>query len=219
MAGLFLPFYLAIAVEGVLGLFVLFHGERSRQAFQDFRIRIIMGFCPAVGFIAVLYGNYFGALVALLLFLIFALVFYLRSGMTRQLFHRLLDLACFGSLICFVVAVIQKAVHFSSNPGYRPVSTFLNANYYGMILEFIVLIALYRLSQKTGRRKFYAAVILVNLLGLYLTASMSSFFGFGLRLPGISFAQGQNENVFSAYGHGSGGAAAGYRFPGSISTD
>ncbi len=175
MAGLFLPFYLAIAVEGVLGLFVLFHGERSRQAFQDFRIRIIMGFCPAVGFIAVLYGNYFGALVALLLFLIFALVFYLRSGMTRQLFHRLLDLACCGSLICFVVAVIQKAVHFSSNPGYRPVSTFLNANYYGMILEFIVLIALYRLSQKTGRRKFYAAVILVNLLGLYLTASMSSF--------------------------------------------
>ncbi len=153
---------------------ILFRWERSHAAFADLRAKIIIGFCPATGLIAVIYRNYFGALCALFLFLLLTLGFYLRSNMTRQLFHRLLDLACLGSVLSFLVAVIQKLVFLPAFPNYRPVSTFFNANHYSTIIEFVVLIAPYRMSQKTGRRKFYAAIILMNLAGLYLTGSMSS---------------------------------------------
>lgn len=158
----------------VLSAMVLFRWERSHTAFSDLRAKLIIGFCPAVGLIAVIYRNYFGALCALFLFLLLTLAFYLRSSMTRQLFHRLMDLVCLGSVLSFLVAVIQKLVMLSSHPEYRPVSTFFNANHYSTIIEFVVLVALYRMSQRTGRRKFYASIILMNVAGLYLTGGMSS---------------------------------------------
>lgn len=171
---IFLPYYLTIGVIVVLSAMVLFRWERSHTAFSDLRAKILIGFCPAIGLIAVIYRNYLGALCALFLFLLLTLAFYLRSGMTRQLFHRLLDLVCLASVGSFFVAFIQKLVMLPLHPEYRPVSTFFNANHYATIIEFVVLVALYRLSQSTGRRKFYVGIILVNLAGLYLTASMSS---------------------------------------------
>lgn len=171
----FLPYYAVAPVAVVLAFCVLFHRERAQEAFADVRAKCILGFCPVVGLVSVCYRNYSGALCALFVFLLLTLGFYLRSGMTRQLFHAALDLACLASVPCFAAAVVQKLIHLPLHPEYRPVSSFENANYYATVIEFVVLIALYRLSHCTGRRKLYLGVIGLNLIALYLTASMSAF--------------------------------------------
>ena len=197
---IFLPYYVTILAVVVLGSMVLFHWERAHAAFCDVRAKVIMGFCPAVGLISMVYRNYFGALCALFLFLLLALGFYLRSGMTRQLFHKLLDLVCIGSVLSFLVAGIQKLFFLPTHPEYRPVSTFFNANHYATIIEFVVLIALYRLSHRTGHRKFYIGIIAINLAGLYLTGSMSSLAALSCAALVFLILKGKNKLALGVVG-------------------
>ena len=121
-----------------------------------------------------MYNNYKGMAYSILIYAIVTCGLYFRSVMTRRLFHVAMDTACAASLWCAVTAVVQKAVMYSSAPNFRPVSVFTNANYYGMMIEFVVLIALYRIFTNPKRTPFYTAVIGVNFMGLYLTASLSS---------------------------------------------
>ena len=60
---------------------------------------------------------------------------------------------------------------------FRASSTFLNANYYATIIEFIVIAAVYKLINQTTakQRLFYALTIVVNIFGLYLCDCRTAF--------------------------------------------
>ena len=144
------------------------------KAFSAPYTKLIFTFLAGSFFVAAVYNNYRGMAYSILAYAIVTCGLYFRSVMTRRLYHMALDTACAASVWCAVTAFAQKAVMYSSAPNYRPVSVFTNANYYGMMVEFVVLIALYRMFTNPDRTPFYAVVIGVNFAGLYLTASCSS---------------------------------------------
>lgn len=172
---IFAPFYFSVATVCCIAIMTMINCNKRAKAFRAPYTRFLFGFVIATFFVAATFGNYRGMMYSMLIGAVVVCALYVRSVMTRSLFNQAMDLACLGSLWCVLVAVVQKAENFSASPTYRPVSVFTNANYFGMIIEFVVIIALYRIFTNPQKQAFYFAVIGFNLVGLYLSASMSSF--------------------------------------------
>lgn len=172
---IFLPFYFSLVTVSCIAFMTMVKCRIRTKAFSAPYTKLIFGFLAGSFFIAAIYNNYKGMAYSILIYAIVTCGLYFRSIMTRRLFHLSMDTACFASIWCAVTAIVQKAVTYGTAPNYRPVSVFTNANYYGMMVEFVVLIALYRVFTNPERTSFYAAVIGFNFCGLYLTASCSSF--------------------------------------------
>lgn len=172
---IFLPFYFSLAAVSCIAFMTMVKYRIRTKAFSAPYTKLIFGFLAVSFFVAAIYNNYKGMAYSILIYAVVTCGLFLRSVMTRQLFRMAMDTACVGSLWCVLAAVIQKAITYAATPNYRPVSFFTNANYYGMIIEFVVIIALYRIFTNPDHINFYAVVIGLNLIGLYLTASCSSF--------------------------------------------
>ena len=171
---IFAPFYFSLVTVCLVALMTMINSRIREKAFRAPYTKLIFVFLFIWFFVAATYNNYMGMAYTILIYAIFTAGLYLRSVMTRPLFHESLDAACFGSLWCAAIAVLQKFTMMGAAPNYRPVSVFTNANYYGMMIEFTVIIALYRVFTNPRRTPFYAVVMGANFVGLYLTGSCSS---------------------------------------------
>lgn len=130
--------------------------------------------------VSIFYRNEQGliAAVALSAFMIVAL--FIRSVMTERLFESLLDVSCAASIISVLVITVQILV----SPGgveIRAASTFMNANFYATIVEFVVLFSIHKLVRASKQKKFfYLAVLLANLAGLYMSNSRTAMLALAL---------------------------------------
>ena len=93
----------------------------------------------------------------------------------------------------FMMLVIEDS------PKNRVNSTFFNANYYAMMIEFLVLICVYKMMQvKTKRRIiFYIVTILANLFALYLTGCRTAWVPFVVTIP-FMFLMNKRFGYFTA---------------------
>lgn len=171
---IFAPFYVSVAAVICIAFWVIVHNKIREKAFSTPYTRLIFIFLVVSFFIAAIYNNFLGMCYSMLIYALVVCGLYFRSIMTRELFDLTMDAACVGSIWSFVVAAIQKISMYSIQPDFRPASVFCNTNYYGMMIEFVVLIALYRAFSNPKRAGLYYTVIVLNLEGLALTASYSS---------------------------------------------
>ena len=123
-------------------------------------------------FVAFVNGNYLGGVCAIGILLLLLFIFYYRTIINKRLFELLMDACCIISLFCFAWALMEYfriitrldysflEFRVEDNPKNRINSTFFNANYYAMMIEFLVLICIYKMMQvKTTRRiVFYRCV-------------------------------------------------------------
>ena len=174
-ASIFAPFYFSACVVIGIALMAMINCKKRVRAFEAPYTKFLFTFLIVAFFVAAIYNNYVGIAYSILIYAVVGCALYLRSIMTRSIFNSAMDLVCVGSIFSLFVALFQKASSFSTAPDYRPVSVFTNANYYGMIIEFVVMIALYRIFTNSELSAFYFAVIGLNFIGLYLTASFSAF--------------------------------------------
>ena len=174
---LFFPFYVSVVTVGAVAVMTMVNYRMRTRALESPYGKLLMGVLIAPFFVSAIYNNYMGMLYSMLVLAAVVCAFYLRSVMTGALFNRMMDAACVASVFCAAIAFVQKAASFAVSPDYRPVSMFSNANYYGMMIEFLVIIALYRIFTNSKERIFYGVVIAINLIGLYLCASMSACMG------------------------------------------
>ncbi|QAT50356.1 O-antigen ligase family protein [Caproiciproducens sp. NJN-50] len=174
-ASIFAPFYVSMVVVIGIALMTMINCKKRVRAFEAPYTKFLFAFLIVTFFVAAIYNNYIGMAYSILIYAVVSCALYIRSIMTRSIFNEAMDLICVGSIISLFVALYQKASALSTIPDYRPVSVFINANYYGMIIEFVVIIALYRIFTNAELSAFYFAVIGLNFIGLYLTASFSSF--------------------------------------------
>ncbi|HAH78025.1 MAG TPA: O-antigen ligase [Ruminococcaceae bacterium] len=172
---IFLPFYICIGVVCYLALMTMVQYRLRLKAFSAPYTKLLFAFLAAAFFVAAVYNNYQGMAYSILIYAVVTCGLYLRSVMTRQLFNQAMDTACVCSIWCVLIALCQKAYFFAAAPDYRPVSVFTNTNFYGMVLEFVIIIALYRAFTNPEHLAFYGAVLGLNFIGLYLTGSYSSF--------------------------------------------
>lgn len=154
-------------------------------------------FCGITTVVAFLYGNILGGFCGIGILLLFLFIFYYRTVINKRLFELLLDACCIISLFCFVWAMMEynRIIHrldypfislkVENSPKDRINSTFFNANYYAMMIEFIVLICVYKMMQvKTKRRIiFYMVTIGCNLFALYLTGCRTAWVPFVVTIP------------------------------------
>jgi len=172
---IFMPFYLSAAVSCGIAVMTMMNCKKRVKAFAPPYSEFLLGFLIIPFFVSATYNNYWGMICSLGLIAEVICGFYIRSVMTRPLFNQALDLVCLGSAWCALIAVYQKVAAYATASNYRPVSVFFNANYYGMMIEFVIIIAMYRIFTNPRMKKLYLAVIGLNLIGLYLCASLSAF--------------------------------------------
>ncbi|XOQ44096.1 MAG: O-antigen ligase family protein [Clostridium sp.] len=192
-ASIFAPFYISVIIVSGIALMTIVNCKKRVRAFEAPYTKFLFGFLIATFFIAAIYDNYIGMVYSILIYVVVTCALYIRSVMTRSMFNQAMDLICIGSIFSLFVALYQKASTFASMPGYRPVSVFANANYYGMVIEFVVLIALYRIFTNPELSAFYFAVIGLNFIGLYLTASFSSFMALFVAVTLMLFLKRQKK--------------------------
>ena len=171
---IFLPYYVTETVVCLIAGLVVCSRVLREWVFDNPRASWLVLPMLIPFYVAAFYHNYkgIGAMALLLAAVICAM--YLRRIMTRELFGRLLHIACLCSIACAGVAVGQKIAMWSYNPFFRPESMFFNANYYGTMAVFMVLVGTYQILNHVRFRWVYLATVFANLLGLYLCGSMSS---------------------------------------------
>ncbi|MDD5017362.1 MAG: O-antigen ligase family protein [Eubacteriales bacterium] len=171
--GLAVSAFLSIYVAAAAMLFVVIYLIKEKRlkgvAFTAPGIKYLWALCTLGVIVALANGNKAGALVALLLAIIFLIGAFARSVMTRALFDKVVDASCAASIISFAVALIQYVI-FGGDMN-RVCSVFINPNYYAAVIEIVVLFAVYKLV-RTGNwklRGFYTVTIALNIVGLYFS--------------------------------------------------
>lgn len=142
---IFMPFYFSVAMTCAIAIMTMMNCKTRAKAFSAPYTKFLLGFLIIPFFVSATYNNYWGMLYGMVMIAVVICGFYIRSIMTRQLFNNMMDLACASSVWCALIAVYQKVTAYSAAPSYRPISAFHNANCYGMVIEFIVVIAMYRI--------------------------------------------------------------------------
>lgn len=197
VCSIFLPFeFPLIAVIGVLSYLTV--TKRMRSIIQEVPgSGFMIAFCILTSIVAFWYGNVLGGICGIGILLIMLFIFYYRTIINKRLFELLMDACCIISLFCFAWAMMEYCriidrlnynflqLKVENSPKDRINSTFFNANYYAMMIEFIVLICVYKMMQvKTMHRiVFYIVTIVCNLFALYLSGSRTAWIPFVVTIP------------------------------------
>ena len=197
VCSIFLPFeFPLLAIAGVL-LYLCATGRMKGiiQAVPKSGFMIV--FCLLTSAIAFISGNLLGGVCGIGILLLMLFIFYFRTVINKRLFELLMDACSIISLFCFGWAMMEYCriidrlnysflqLKVENSPKDRINSTFFNANYYAMMIEFIVLICVYKMMQvKTLRRiVFYVVTIVCNLFALYLSGSRTAWIPFVVTIP------------------------------------
>lgn len=210
-ASIYLPFWCSL-IAILLVLAYLACKKRIPSILKEFpKSKYPLLFCVLTFSISLLYGNYLGALCSLGILAIFMFVIFYRSIITERLFELIVDASCIVSLFCFGWALLEYysiiqsldyeffQLEIADDPFYRVNSTFFNANYYAMMVEFLVLMCVYKMmNAKTLRRIiFYVITIGCNLLGLYLSGCRTAWVPFIITIP-LMFLLNNHKRYFYA---------------------
>ncbi len=172
----FLSIYVTIAAMVLTIVYMIWAQRFKGVALYTPGIQYLWALC-ALGIVAAYdNNNTVGTLITVALAGSFLVGGFARSVMTRTLFDKLAAVICGASLLAFVVALAQYLI--GADPIKRISSVFINANYYAAVTEMIVLLAIYKIYRAEGFRKkvFYAAVIMINSVGLCLSGCRTGMF-------------------------------------------
>ncbi len=107
-------------------------------------------------------------------------IFFFLDVMTKHTFQLSLRIATAMSILTFTVALIQKILGIYPDPINHPgrvASLYINENYYGMALEFVLLITLYLLlkTKKKSFNVFYSFVFIINVIALWFCQTRMAY--------------------------------------------
>ena len=171
LVSIFLPYIVSAIVIIVVTARALIKKETRNKIFSGLDIKLIAAFGVLNIATPLFFKNYLGfaACLGVLIILVYAL--YVRSVMTARFFTKSANVIAVMSLGCVIAARIQKI-----DPKFRSAAGFLNPNFYGAIITFVVLICFYRLLTCDKRKFFMTFTIIVNLYGLTLCDCQSAYF-------------------------------------------
>jgi len=133
-------------ITGALVIGVITYALTNREIrTKMFRAKGLLSLAAISGLaivIPIIYGRWISVIAGVGVIIVLLFYLYAQSIMTTQLYEFSIDVACFMSTICFLVAAGQKIYYGYS---YRSTAGLLNANYYGTIIEFVVLFCVYRI--------------------------------------------------------------------------
>lgn len=122
---------------------------------------------------------------------------YYRKSVTKNCFEKMCDLIVALSVLAAIYGLYQfnqisiangrtfLEFHTFNSPTRRITSTFMNANIYAMVIDFVCVICMYRFVKNENilYRIFYFIVALFNFFVLYLTGSRTALLPFVVIFP------------------------------------
>ena len=197
--------FMNLFIQGVafagFALYALFHKEIRKNIQEQpgaifiyslFILEIIVSACsknlPGVGF-------------SLGLIAVFIFMAYYRKHINRRLFECMLEMMVWMSLFINVIGIIQFNTisvskgysffdfHIFNSPKRRIASVYMNANYYAMVLEFLVVCCMVRFVQCKNvlHKLVYVIIGIFDLVMLYLTGCRAAFVPFVIMVPVFLF--------------------------------
>ena len=165
--------YIVTAVVLFAGLVFLLC---NKQLFRDtFLHKWMIPFLPLAAMLVVVpyhYRNFKGAIAGVGIILMVLLFLLCCKRMTISLFDLAMDVCCLASYAAFLYAFSEKLI---LGWWMRSYAGMYNPNYYGTVLEFTVLICLYRIIRNHHRRLFYYITLLACSLALFWCDSQSAW--------------------------------------------
>lgn len=172
VASIFLPFAATFAVMLALGAVVLTNRECRASLVKLKGAPILAAFAALSLIVPAFYQRWISVLAGVMIVVIILFMMYAQTVITSSLYDISLDICCIMSVCPFVISIIQKLVN---GFGYRATGALLNANYYGMIIEFVIIISVYRMFLNPKAGKWYLAVIVINIAGLFMCDCQSAW--------------------------------------------
>ena len=180
---MFFPFYICGPLLIIEFLYLLYT-KKAITAFKSTpKIKYLLIFLSLSALVSLFYQNWVGILTTGGLLIAVTLMVYYRTHITPDLFELILDMLIIFSVFWAIYGLFeQKQIlhrlgvdHFSlkvySRRENRLNSVFFNANYYAMMIEFLIMTIFYKILTIKDKRQmiFYGLVGLLNLFMLYMT--------------------------------------------------
>ena len=197
VASLYFHYVVTIAILVGILCYLVKEGRIKEVFLEVPRTKFVLVFCIITTVVALLYGNWLGAVCGVGILLLFLFVFFYRSVATKRMFEVMIDLCILLSLFSVAWAVIEYALicqrlghsvlelYIANSPKNRVHAGYFNANYYAMMLEFTILMIFYKGMQwKSWKHTlFYTIAVFANLFALLLTGCRTAWVPFVLSVP------------------------------------
>ena len=170
VASIFLPFFYTAVVLFCVVLRAILKKETRKMISAGIDIKLVIAFAVINVATPFVFKNYLGIACFVGFVFLFIYSLYLRTVLTECLFEKIANVIAGMSILpAFFSAFISDSRHDMRSPSF-----FLNPNYYGAVITFVILLCVYRLL--TTRRNFvlYAVSIVANLYGLWRADSQSA---------------------------------------------
>lgn len=206
---LFLPYYFPMIAMIAAVIYAIYRGKIQTAFKNNKRNWWLIIFFGIIFTTSLIYKNITGIVGSIgILFILLFIMFY-RDVVTKRLFTFIVDTCCIASILCFIWGLLEYN-HIVYRLGYpfmdlivedapknRINSTFFNANFYAMMIQFMVLMCTYKILYATTPRRiiFYSVTIFCNLFALYLTGCRSGWLSFAFTLP-LMFLINKRYKVF-----------------------
>lgn len=181
---IFLPFVItAIAVIGAVCYVT--YTKKWKMIFKRVPYAyVLMVFCVLITAVSIFYGNWLGAAAGAGIAVLMLFVMYYRVYITKSVFEMIVDIAIVLSIICCIYALFEYVYRVSvvlgwdvmklkipSQRQYRIRVGFFNANYFAMMLEFVMLLCIYKMKDLRNIKKiaYYIGALFLHFIVLYLT--------------------------------------------------
>lgn len=172
----FLNAFLSVIATVVGAIYLLLQSSQRKAIFSD-TINIITSFFIIMTLVVgLVYGNVVGTFACLFFACLFVLMASLRAVITRRHFEDLITCYLVYSVFAVAVAIIEKLLN-SDNALYRTCSTFLNPLYYSYFVALAAVMVTYRLVVSTRAKLVHSLVLIVNILGMFLSGGRLPWMG------------------------------------------
>lgn len=183
-----LPFVLSgIIIVAVFFVIVLSEDTRA-ELLKNKRMLMLSCAIGGITFLSAVFAlNFIGILISFGVYFILICGCYIRATVEKLIWGKCCAILAFGSIAAAISAVIQRSYY--QNNDYRPTAGAMNANYYGALIVFTLIMAAVKWLEKDCDANdalrwyhlpkwFWFLVCAVNIFALLYSRSRSSLLAF-----------------------------------------
>ena len=177
------PFYICVPFLLVVTIYLLYTKKIINAYKTTPKSKYLLIFMAISLIVSLIYQNWIGVGCLALIFIAVSLMLYYRQYINQDTFEFILDLLIALSVLWAIYGLYEQTQilqrlgydHFTlkvfSRRENRLNSVFFNANYYAMMIEFIIMMIGYKIfgTKDLKKQAYYFVVALINFFLLYMT--------------------------------------------------
>lgn len=183
------PFYICVPFLLLETLYLLYT-KKIINAFKTTpKSKYLIVFILLTLIISLIYQNWIGVGCVVLIFIFISLMLYYRKYINEEVFELILDMLIALSILWAIYGLYEQ-VQILNRLGYdhftlkvfsrrenRLNSVFFNANYYAMMIEFIIMMIGYKIfgTKELKKQVYYFITACINFFLLYMTGCRTAF--------------------------------------------